>query len=110
MKDKNVTELLAYAKEQLLAGATLDQVEKLLQQTGNEALSSEVIAKLKKERHEESLKKGLIKLGIAASLLFFSFVYSCIHFHSNEPFTMVMYCFTSAGMVLLLWGCYDIFN
>lgn len=104
-------ELLEYAKKQKQTGKNLKEIEQLLrEQTNNESLSDEVFMNFKKELYQEYFRKGMRKIGLAVVLLLFSFVYSCIHFHNNEPFELVMYTFTIAGTGLLFWGCYDIFN
>jgi hypothetical protein len=61
-------------------------------------------------RHEAKFKSGKIKLASAIILLISSFIFSVVNFHANEPFEIVMYGFTSAGVVLLIWGLYDILN
>jgi len=62
------------------------------------------------DKNSRKSKSGVIKLGIGAFLLLTSFLITCVNFHSNQPFTLLMYSLTTAGALLLFWGLYDLFG
>lgn len=101
--------LYLYAKNLAEENKSFEEIEKiLLQKTNNEIIVSEIISRLKKIQHAIKSKNGLIKLGIASFFLLSGFLITCINFHSNQSFTIVMYSFTSIGLILMLWGLYEI--
>ena len=101
--------LYLYAKNLAEENKSFEEIEKiLLQKTNNEIIVSEIISRLKKIQHAIKSKNGLIKLGVAGFFLLSGFLITCINFHSNQSFTIVMYSFTSIGLILMLWGLYEI--
>ena len=85
-------------------------LEHLVEKCGNQALASEIVDQVRSVYYAKKRKSGLSKMGIACVLLVVGFVVTVINFHSNESFTLVMYGFTSAGLLLLFWGLYDMFG
>lgn len=65
---------------------------------------------LEHDLHLKKTKQGKLKLLIGIALLGINFIITCINFHNNEPFAIIMYSFTSVGALLLFWGVYDILN
>ncbi len=109
MQEEEWDNLYLYAKSLAEENKSFEVIEKnLLKKTSNEFIVSEIISRLKKIQHAIKTKNGLIKLGVACFFLLSGFLITCINFHSNQSFTIVMYSFTSIGLVLLLWGLYEI--
>lgn len=111
MEQQEFDSLYLFAKSLQGVYRRLDQIELQLKQKSNRAeLIAQVMDQLKRDRNAAKLSHGLIKLALGAMLLISSFVITCINYHSNQPFAVVMYGFTTAGLVLLLWGLYDLLN
>ncbi|MDI9341784.1 MAG: hypothetical protein QM534_14535 [Sediminibacterium sp.] len=90
-------------------GAGFTSIEKELIESGEDALLVAVaLQKAKKEIYEANRKSGLKKLGAGVLLLGIGFIITCIKFHSNESLSLIMYGFTSVGLVLVFWGLYEI--
>ena len=79
-------------------------------QETNVSADAQKQTELKKQRHEEKFKSGKTKLLMGVILLMVSFVFSCVNFHADAPFAVVMYSFTTIGTALLFWGLYDVLN
>jgi hypothetical protein len=100
-----------YARQLVAEGKTTEEIQELLlQRTGNPEFSYTLSQLLKKEKHDRHMKTGKTKIVIALLLLGTSFVVACLNFHSNVSFTFVLYNFSIAGILLLLWGGYDILH
>jgi hypothetical protein len=107
--DEEWEKLYVFAKHLADTRKSFEEIENQLKlKTDNEETITEIIKRLKKLRHAIKTKSGLIKLGIGALFLVVGFLITCINFHSNQSFTLVMYGFTSIGLVLMLWGLYEI--
>ena len=85
-----------------------DIKDRLLQKTEDRTLAAEIITQLKKTHYAIKRKQGFLKLGFASLFLVAGFFITCINFHSNQSFTIVMYTSSSVGLVFLLLGLYDI--
>ncbi len=108
-KDNEWEELYVYAKGLFDAHKSIESIEaKLNTKTDNHLLVSEIISQLKKIQHAVNAKNGRAKLGFGAMFLVLGFVITVFNFHTNQSFTIVMYSFTTIGLVLLFWGLYDI--
>ncbi len=109
MQAQEENELYHWAKHQHDAHVEFDRIEEQLNEKTNDAvLVSAVIKRLKKEYYDARHKSGLIKLGTGLGLMLIGFCVTCFNFHTNQSFTVVMYGFTAAGLVLLLWGLYEL--
>lgn len=111
MRNEAYENLYSFAKSLQGVVKSLDKIElQLRDKTSDTALVAQVIDQLKKDRNAAKLSNGLIKLGIGSMLLVSSFVITCINYHSNQPFAVVMYGFTTVGLVLIVWGLFDLLN
>lgn len=107
--DEEWERLYVFAKYLADTNKSFEEIEnQLKQKTNDEATITDIIKRLKKVRHAVKTKSGLMKLGIGALFLVVGFLITCINFHNNQSFTFVMYGFTSIGLVLMLWGLYEI--
>jgi hypothetical protein len=82
----------------------------LKHQTSNSHVVNEVLSLLKKDQHAVRNKNGLLKLIFGSLFLASSFVITCVNFHSNQPFAVVMYGFTTFGLVFVVWGLYELMH
>ncbi len=97
------------AVEYLNSGKDLEEIEKLLnQKTDDKLLVTVLFKEIKKISHAANRKKGLQKLAVAGILLFSGFIITCINFHYNQPFAIALYGLTTAGLIFMFWGLYDI--
>lgn len=84
--------------------------ECIFEKCKNRELSNEIVDQVRNAYYAKKRKSGLSKLSIGCILLLVGFVLTVINFYSNESFTLVMYGFTSCGLLLLFWGLYDLFG
>ncbi|HQQ95470.1 MAG TPA: hypothetical protein PLQ93_13030 [Bacteroidia bacterium] len=103
--------LYILAKEMLERDPDFAYVRQVLsEKCADPELVEEILDQARKVYYAKKRKSGTAKLGIGSVLLVVGFVLTVINFHSNESFTFVMYGFTSAGLLILFWGLYDIFG
>jgi hypothetical protein len=111
MENQEHHQLYLFAQAAFAEHRDLVQVElELYRKSDNVAMIKEVLDQLKKERNAAKNKNGLLKLALGVFFLVLSFVVTCINFHTDQPFALVMYSFTTIGLGLLLWALYDLFN
>jgi VIT1/CCC1 family predicted Fe2+/Mn2+ transporter len=109
MKDEEWENLYVFAKNLADANKSFEEIEKQLsKKTDDSILIAEMLTQIKKVRHAVKTKNGVTKIGFGALFLISGFLITCINFHSNQSFTIVMYSFTSIGLILMFWGLYDI--
>jgi hypothetical protein len=84
--------------------------ESVFEKCNDRELAKEIVDQVRLVYYAKKRKSGLSKLGIGCILLILGFVLTVINYHSNESFSLVMYGFTSLGLLLLFWGLYDIFG
>ncbi len=109
MKIENLDWYITKALELNTAGKSNSEIESILKDNGADAIEIEAaISTVKKKVHKERSSAGVKKLGIAVLFLLAGFVITIFNFHSNQSFTVVMYSFTSIGLLLLFWGLYEI--
>lgn len=85
-----------------------DIEEQLSKKCDDKKMVAEIMTQLKKTHYAVKRKQGMIKLGFAALFLVAGFFITCINFHSNQSFTIVMYTSSSIGLVFLFLALYDI--
>lgn len=85
-----------------------DIEKELLKRTNDPELSHAVVKEVKAFKYANRRQRGLKKMGAGALLLVVGFLITCINFHSNTPFTVIMYSFTIVGLLIMMWGAYDI--
>ena len=109
LKDEQWESLYLFAKQLAENHASFSEIEKqLFLKTNDPLIVSDIIKQLKQIHYALKRKNGTIKLGIASVFLVAGFLITCVNFHSNQSFTIVMYSFTSIGLFLLFWGLYEI--
>ena len=109
MKDDEWESLYIYAKGLADAHKSFDEIEtKLKQRSDDSLLIAEMLTQIKKVQHAVKAKNGRTKIGFGALFLFSGFLITFINYQANESFTIVMYSFTTIGLVLMFWGLYDI--
>ncbi len=107
--DDQIENLYVFAKELADHNSRFEEIEKQLsQKTDDSKTIAEIITRLKKVKYAVSRKNGLTKIGFGAMFLVIGFFITCINFHSNQSFTIVMYSTSSVGLILIFWGLYDI--
>ncbi len=108
-KDDIWDTLYVYAKEQIDRNVSFSEIENSLKQKTNDLnLINEIIKQIKKAHYAVKRKQGLIKVLFGSLFLVVGFAITCFNFHSNQSFTIVMYSFTTIGLLLLFWGLYEV--
>jgi hypothetical protein len=109
LKDDHWEELYIFAKELADQKMSFEEIEKQLSVKTNDPLVvSEIIQQIKKVQFAIHLKNGLTKTGFGCLFLVAGFLITCINFHANQSFTIVMYSTSTIGLILIFWGLYDI--
>lgn len=109
LKDDHWEELYVFAKELAEHNTSFDEIDKQLsKKTDDPLIRAEIIKQIKKVRYAVHRKNGLTKIGFGALFLVVGFFITCINFHSNQSFTIVMYSTSSIGLILIFWGLYEI--
>ncbi len=110
-KEDNWESLYIQAKKLAEERVSFSEIEQKLSEKENDSvLISEIIKQLRKTQHAIQMKNGLRKIVFGALFLIIGFLITCINFHSNQSFTIVMYSFTTIGLCLIFWALYDIFG
>lgn len=109
LKDDQWENLYLFAKNLADKNIAFNEIEKqLLQKTSDTSLVTEIIQQVKKVHYAVKRKNGFIKLAFGAIFLLAGFLITCINFHSNQSFTIVMYSSSTVGLLLIFWGLYEI--
>ena len=109
MKGEEWESLYIYAKSLADARKSFDEIEqKLKQRSDDQQLITEMLTQIKKVKNAVKAKNGRYKIGFGALFLFSGFLITFINYQVNESFTIVMYSFTSVGLILMFLGLYDI--
>lgn len=107
--DYNWENLYAYAKKLADNRVSYNEIEKQLSEKESDPmLVGEIISQLRKTRYAVQRKSGLQKIAFGSLFLILGFLITCVNFHANQSFTIVMYSFTTVGLCLVFWGLYDI--
>ena len=107
--DDQIEKLYVFAKELADHNSSFEEIEKQLSQKTDDIKNiSEIITRLKKVKYAVNRKNGLTKIGFGAMFLVIGFFITCVNFHSNQSFTIVMYSTSIIGLILIFWGLYDI--
>ncbi len=108
-KEDHWESLYVFAKNLSDSHISFNEIEKqLMQKTTDANLVTEITNQVKKVHYAIKRKNGLIKLGFGALFLLAGFLITCINFHTNQSFTIVMYSSSSVGLLLIFWGLYEI--
>lgn len=108
-KEDNWQDLYAYAKQLADKRVSYLEIEKQLSEKESDSVVvAEIVSQLRKTRYAVQRKSGLQKIAFGSLFLILGFLITCVNFHSNQSFTIVMYSFTSIGLFLIFWGLYDI--
>ncbi len=110
-EDYHNDELHRFARGLADRGIPFSDIEvQLKEKTENDILIAVIITTVKKEYYEVQRKKGMLKLAIGAAFLVVGFIITCANFYSNTSFSVVMYSFTSLGLLIMFWGFFEIFG
>ena len=108
LKDDQWDNLYVFAKDLHDHRSSFSDIEEQLsKKSDDKKMVAEIMTQLKKTHYAVKRKQGMIKLGFAALFLLAGFFITCINFHSNQSFTIVMYTSSSVGLIFLLIGLYD---
>lgn len=109
LKDDHWEELYMFAKDLADHKASFEEIEKKLSaKTDDPLVIAEIVKQIKKVQFAVHRKNGLTKIGFGAVFLVVGFLITCINFHSNQSFTIVMYSTSTIGLALIFWGLYEI--
>ena len=109
LKEDHWESLYVFAKNLAEKNIAFSEIENQLHsQTSDKALITEIIQQVKKVHYAIKRKNGLVKIGFGALFLLAGFFITCINFHSNQSFTIVMYSSTSLGLLFVFWGLYEV--
>ncbi len=109
LKDDHWEELYLFAKDLADHKHSFEEIEKQLsKKTDDSLVKAEIIKQIKKVQYAVQRKNGLTKIGFGAVFLVVGFLITCVNFHSNQSFTIVMYSTSSIGLLFIFWGLYDI--
>jgi hypothetical protein len=109
LKEDHWESLYVFAKNLAENNVSFPEIEEQLSyKTTDAALVTEITNQVKKVHYAVKRKNGLIKLGFGVLFLVAGFLITCINFHANQSFTIVMYSSSSIGLTLIFWGLYEI--
>lgn len=109
LKDEKWEELYVFAKGLADKHLSFEEIEKQLSKKTDDPLTvAEIVKQIKQVQHAVRRKNGLTKIGFGSLFLVAGFLITCVNFHSNQSFTVVMYSFTTLGLALIFWGLYEI--
>jgi hypothetical protein len=109
LKDDRWDELYAFAKELADRHVGFEEILKQLgAKTNDPLIPAEIIERLKKMNYAVQRKNGLTKIGFGCLFLVIGFLVTCINFHANQSFSMVMYGTSTIGLVMIFWGLYEV--
>jgi hypothetical protein len=109
LNDDHWDELYTFAKELADRHVDFEEIEKQLEtKTGDPLIRTEIIQRLKKMKYAIQRKNGLNKIGFGCLFLVIGFLVTCINFHANQSFSIVMYGTSIIGLVMIFWGLYEI--
>ncbi len=103
--------LYELAKELLERKVSDAEIKKqLLNRTDDAPIIEGIIRRLKTEQYAIQRRNGLFKIVSGAMSLLVGFLITCVNFHSNQSFTIVMYSTSLVGLILIFWGLHDLFG
>lgn len=109
LKDDHWDELYAFARELADRHVDFDEIAKQLEsKTDDPLIRSEIIHRLKKIKYAIQRKNGLTKIGFGCLFLIIGFLVTCINFHANQSFSIVMYGTSTIGLAMIFWGLYEV--
>jgi hypothetical protein len=109
LKEDQWESLYVFAKNLAENNVSFSEIEhQLSNKTTDTVLITEITNQVKKVHYAVKRKNGLIKLGFGVLFLVAGFLITCINFHANQSFTIVMYSSSSIGLLLIFWGLYEI--
>jgi hypothetical protein len=109
--DVNNASVHVHAKEWLDKGYDNEQIIIELKKIGfNERHLPEMLAEIKKLRNARKTSSGLMLILIGAVLCLLSCVLTMTSSYSHGNFSIVLYGFTTVGIVLVFGGLMKIFN
>ncbi len=84
--------------------------QRLLDEGASDSEASQIMNHVKKLHYANKRKRGSFIILMGSLLLLAGCILTVSNFHSNTSFQYIMYGFTSAGLLVIFWGIYDIFG
>jgi hypothetical protein len=104
-------ELFLTTKILLLRGAQKEDIEKHLLQKTNDSILIAIVIKEARNVHYAALRKeGLARIMIGSIIVLLGFAITFFNFHTNRSVDLVLYGFTTTGILIVFWGLYKMFG
>jgi hypothetical protein len=111
LSEKKFEELIDKAEDWLHQHVSISEIKMRIEAEGaNESEVVQLMNHVKKIYYAEKRKRGTLIILAGSVLLLIGFIMTVFNFHSNTSFQYVMYGFTSAGLLVIFFGLYDIFG
>lgn len=82
----------------------------LIKRGCDERSANEIIAELRKTNNLTKRQTGVKIIVFGCMILLVGFILTCACFHFNTPIHMIMYSFTTLGLLTLFVGLFYVFN
>lgn len=111
VNEENYDELYHKARIWLDQHQDFQSIHDNLIKEGCEALmAAEIVKQVKLVHYAKKRQKGSMIILVGSILLLVGFLLTISNFYSNTSFTYVMYGFTSAGLLIIFYGLYEVFG
>lgn len=84
--------------------------ENLIKGGADELTAAEIVKEIKLIHYAHKRQKGGIIILAGSILLLVGFLLTVSNFYANTSFTYVMYGFTTAGLLVIFYGLYEVFG
>jgi len=110
--EEKFASLIEMAESLLNQHANPQKIEEILRIDKNvsDADVTQIMQHIKKIYYASKRKRGGTIILVGSVLLLIGFILTVANFHSNTSFQYIMYGFTSAGLLIIFAGLYDIFG
>jgi hypothetical protein len=82
----------------------------LIKKGASDLIAAEIITQLKKINHANNRTTGTQILLFSCLMLLIGFILTCVCFYTNTSINLVMYGFTTVGLIGIFIGLYYIFK
>jgi hypothetical protein len=82
----------------------------LIKKGASDLIAAEIITQLKKINHAKNRTTGTQILLFSCLMLLIGFILTCVCFYTNTSINLVMYGFTTVGLIGIFIGLYYIFK
>lgn len=101
--------LLELAFHLMESHVSFDKIEHHLStQTKDTVLVMSIMERLREARRQRSRSTGERRIALGLVALLSGFLIVCARFNSGEPFLAIMLVTTTVGLILVLWGAYEV--